>query len=127
MELVSGGSRKIVSCAWQNGWMLGSFDELGDASLVLDTIAPVITTVGWKDGSVFNGKKDLIVSCTDDLSRIETFRAELDGRWLMFSRKNDYFIYSFDEHCSAGGHNLVIHATDVAGNSITQSFNFVKQ
>jgi len=127
MKLFSGDSKQVVSGEWQNGWMLGSFDELGDASLVIDTIAPVISPVGWSDGSVFKGNKDLVVSCRDDLSRIETFRADLDGSWLMFSRRNDYFIYSFDEHCSPGGHTLTIYATDVAGNSTAQSFNFVKQ
>jgi len=127
MRLITGSSKRVVSGEWQNNWMLGSFDELGDASLVLDTIAPEISMVGWKDGSVFKGKKNLIISCTDDLSRVETFRGELDGSWLMFSRKGDNFIYSFDEHCSLGAHNLVVTATDVAGNSTTQSFNFVKQ
>jgi hypothetical protein len=95
--------------------------------LLIDTIAPVITPVAWKDSSVFKAKKNLTIKCNDDLSRIETFRAELDGNWLMFSKKNDYFIYEFDEHCPAGPHKLNITVTDVAGNSTTQTFNFVKQ
>ena len=127
MKLVTGNSKTIANGEWQSNWMTGSFDELGDVSLVIDTIAPVITPAGWKNGTVFKGNKNLIVTCKDDLSRIETFRAELDGSWLMFSRKNDYFIYNFDEHCSPGGHNLVITVTDVAGNTTTQSYNFVKQ
>jgi len=124
---MTGGSKRIATGEWQNDRMLGSFDELGDVSLVIDTIAPVVTPVGWRNGYVVKGKQNLIVTCKDDQSRIETFRAELDGSWLMFSRKNDYFIYTFDEHCSPGGHNLVVAATDVAGNRTTRSFNFVKQ
>ncbi|HYK45656.1 MAG TPA: M23 family metallopeptidase [Parafilimonas sp.] len=127
MKLITGSSKRIATGEWENDRMLGSFDELGDVSLVIDTIAPAVTPVGWRNGSVVKSKQNLIVSCKDDQSRIETFRAELDGSWLMFSRKNDYFIYTFDEHCSGGGHNLVITATDVAGNSTTRSFNFVKQ
>jgi hypothetical protein len=127
MQLVSGNSKRVVNGEWENDWMLGSFDELGDVRLLIDTIAPVIIPVAWKDGSVFKGKKNLTIKCNDDLSRIETFRAALDGNWLMFSKKNDYFIYEFDEHCSAGPHQLNITVIDVAGNSTTQTFNFVKQ
>jgi hypothetical protein len=127
LKLVTGNSKRIASGEWQNDRVLGSFDELGDLSLIIDTVAPLITPVGWKNGSVFKGSRNLVLSCKDDQSRIETFRAELDGSWLMFSRKNDYFTYTFDEHCSPGGHNLVVTATDVAGNITSRSFNFVKQ
>ena len=45
----------------------------------------------------------------------------------MFAKKNDYFIYTFDEHCSDGNHTLTVTATDVAGNITIQSFNFTKE
>ena len=112
---------------WQGDWMSGSFDELGDACLLIDTIVPVIMPVGWENGSTFISQKNLTIKCTDDLSRIANFTAILDGNWLMFAKKNDSFTYSFDEHCTAGNHTLTITATDVAGNTATQTFNFIKQ
>jgi hypothetical protein len=127
MQLFSGNSKSIATGEWQSSWLAGSFDEFGDVRLLLDTIPPAISTVGWKTGAIFKGKKTLTVKCTDDVSRIESFRAELDGNWLMFSKRNDYFIYTFDEHCSAGAHELKIVSTDVAGNSATGIFNFIKQ
>ena len=127
MQLQSGRSSTAVHGIWQGDWMFGSFDELGDARLLIDTIAPVIVPVGWKNNSLFKTQKTLTLKCTDDLSRIVNFTATLDGNWLMFAKKNDYFIYTFDEHCGEGKHTLIINTTDVAGNVATQSFNFTKQ
>ena len=127
MELTSGNSTYVEKGDWENNYIKTSFYELGNVRLLIDTIAPVITPVGWKNGSLFNTTRKLVIKCTDDLSRIESFRAELDGNWLMFAKKNDYFIYTFDEHCSNGNHTLVITAEDVAGNTTSQTFNFTKQ
>lgn len=44
----------------------------------------------------------------------------------MFAKKNDYFIYTFDEHCKPGKHELTIIATDAANNTSMQTFNFIK-
>ncbi|MEP6466352.1 MAG: peptidoglycan DD-metalloendopeptidase family protein [Parafilimonas sp.] len=127
MQLISGNSKIFVKGEWQNNYMLGSFDELGDAALLIDTIAPVIIPVEWKDGTVFKTQKNLIIKCKDDLSKIVNFTATLDGNWLMFAKKNDNFIYTFDAHCATGNHTLTITITDVAGNAATQTFNFTKQ
>ncbi len=127
MQLKSGTSTTVKKGVWQGDWMLSSFDELGDATLLIDTIAPLIVPVGWKSGSTFISQKTLTVKCTDDVSRIENYTATLDGNWLMFAKKNDYFIYTFDEHCTSGTHTLAITAADAAGNTTTQTFNFTKQ
>jgi len=127
MQLKSGSSTTVKKGVWQGDWMLSSFDELGDARLLVDTIAPVIIPVAWKNGSTFINQKTLTIKCIDDVSRIADFKATLDGNWLMFAKKNDYFTYTFDTHCLSGTHTLVITATDVAGNATTQTFTFTKQ
>lgn len=127
MELLSDNSSTVINGEWQNDFMLGRFDKLGDVRLLIDTIAPTIIPVGWKNGTVFKTQKNLTMKCKDDISRISNFTATLDGNWLMFAGKNDYFIYSFDEHCTSDVHTLIITATDVAGNTATQTFNFTKQ
>ncbi|MEP6684678.1 MAG: M23 family metallopeptidase, partial [Parafilimonas sp.] len=86
MQLISGNSKTVIKGEWQNDYMLGSFDELGDASLLIDTIAPVIISVEWKDGTVFKTQKNLTVKCKDDVSKIVNFTATLDGNWLMFAK-----------------------------------------
>jgi hypothetical protein len=65
--------------------------------------------------------------CTDAFDDVEGFRAELDGKWLMFAKKSDDFIYNFDEHCSEGEHELMVTVTDKAGNVNQQKFLFTKR
>ena len=127
MRLISSGTPTVIKGKWNNDWLTGSFDELGDVSLLIDTIAPKIFTINWKNGTVFSAQKSLILKCTDDVSKIANFTAKLDGKWLLFNKKTDFFIYNFDEHCSTGNHTLIIKATDVAGNEATQTFTFTKQ
>jgi hypothetical protein len=102
MQLKSGSSTTVKKGVWQGDWMLSSFDELGDERLLIDTIAPAIISVAWSNGSTFISQKALIIKCTDDVSRIANFTAMLDGNWLMFAKKNDYFTYTFDGHCAKG-------------------------
>jgi hypothetical protein len=126
MQLKSGSSSTVKKGLWQGNWMLSRFDELGDARLLVDTIAPTVVPVGWKSGSNFSNQKTMIIKCADDLGAVASFTATLDGNWLMFAKKNDNFIYTFDEHCPAGKHTLVIIATDIAGNSATRSYTFTR-
>ncbi|MBS1744913.1 MAG: M23 family metallopeptidase [Bacteroidetes bacterium] len=125
MELKSGTSTKVIAGLWKDGWLTGNFNKLDDVRLLLDTIAPKAEAVGWNNGAVIKSKI-LTLKCTDDLGDIETFKALLDGKWLMFAKKNDYFIYTFDEHCLPGKHELTIIATDAANNTSMQTFNFIK-
>ncbi|MCK7557918.1 hypothetical protein MKQ70_24075 [Chitinophaga sedimenti] len=59
-----------------------------------------------------------------DASGIKSYRADLDGKWLLFSRKGNVITYTFDDHCRPGNHQLVITAYDVAGNEATYTLNF---
>ena len=51
----------------------------------------------------------------------------MDGQWLLFSRKDNYYIYTFDEHCSLGSHQLMVTAEDESGNIAQQNFSFIKE
>jgi len=61
----------------------------------------------------------------DNFKKIRSFRATLDGNWLLFTNdKARAFIYHFDEHCKPGKHELKIYAEDEAGNSSVQVLHF---
>lgn len=125
IQLTSGKYKEVQKGTWNGDWMQGKFNRLGEVQLLVDTEAPVIIPVGWKDGSVFSSQP-LKLKCTDNLDAIGSFRAELDGDWLMFSKKGDYYTYHFDEHCSTGKHTLAVTVTDIAGNETQRSFELIK-
>lgn len=98
----------------------------GLVEVLIDTIAPSITPVNFPKKNLFINTNQLIVKVKDNYSAIKNFTAQLDNQWLLFSRKNNYYIYTFDEHCKLGNHILTITATDACNNTIVKQFNFTK-
>lgn len=127
MRLISGDSQLVVKGSWQGNWMSGSFNLLGSAQLLIDTIPPEIHCDGWEEGQAFSGNaSELVLQCRDDLGPVAGFRGELDGHWIPFARKGDRFTYTFDEYCPAGRHKLTVTVRDVAGNETRKSMTFTK-
>jgi hypothetical protein len=109
---------------WQVGFYAAEFREFGSFQLVADNQPPVISTNGLKNGGSLGKATKIVVSVTDDNKAIRGLRAELDGKWLLFSRKGNTFSYALDEHCPPGSHVLKLRAEDEAGNVSETSVNF---
>ena len=103
-----------------------TLDAFGDVEVVIDTIPPTITPVNFPQKMLFNNEQQIILKVTDNSSSIKKFSAALDGKWLMFSRKNSYFMYTIDENCALGKQELKISAADECGNISEQQFEFTK-
>jgi hypothetical protein len=122
-KLSAGKSNYTSKALFSNGMYTGQFEKLGMLSLEEDTTVPSIISIGWKNESVFAKTGAINISVKDD-SYVSNFKAELDGKWIMFSRKGNLFTYKFDEHCSLGIHQLKILAEDIAGNQTVDAYSF---
>ncbi|WP_153795819.1 M23 family metallopeptidase [Foetidibacter luteolus] len=127
MFKTTGKHKEATKGEWNGDWMMARFNRLGSFQLLIDTLPPVIKPVGWQNNTIFGAQKTLRLRCTDELDEVAYFRAELDGQWLMFAKKNDDFTYEFDSHCSPGSHVLKVMVTDMAGNTAMQQFTFTKK
>ena len=128
MQLNSGKRKYTAKGVWKENWLTASFNTLGTVQLLLDTIPPVVRPDGWENGQSFTEETfALKLACRDETDGIAEFRAELDGRWLLFERKGDDFTLPVNEECKPGKHLLTISITDVAGNRAQQTFSFVKK
>lgn len=93
----------------------------------MDETFPQIIAVGWKNGANLAAAKRIVLTVKDNLEKFRDFRAELDGRWLRFTNdKGRSFIYTFDEHCPPGLHELKVSVSDEAGNRTEQRFVFTR-
>jgi hypothetical protein len=106
--------------------MEAKFRDLGTFRLVMDTIPPRVTLAGWKNGGSVRNRKSILLTATDNVSDLKKFTALLDGNWLMFSRKNDTFIHTFDERTSPGEHELKVIVEDMAGNITERIYSFIR-
>lgn len=115
----------VARASFKDGWFTAKFREFGTFQLLLDNEPPKIT------GNIFNGANlskasfiKFIVS--DNYKEIKSFRAELDGQWLLFGGTSNTFTYRIDSHCLPGEHELKVRAEDEAGNVTEQVYKFVR-
>lgn len=108
-----------------NGWYKASVRALGDYRLVADTAAPLLKPLAAIKG-VLSKAKSIAIRATDNYTSVKNFRAELDGRWILFEQHGSVWTYVFDAHCPKGAHKLVVKAADENGNEATASFTFTR-
>ena len=117
------GSPHVSRVTWSKGWASAQLRDLGRFRLLRDDSPPDILPLGFTDGAHVAGKASLSVAVRDNLGSVNGFRAELDGKWLMFSYKGDIYTYRFDEHFPPGEHVLVISVSDEAGNTTRHTYH----
>lgn len=124
IELNYGSDKNIIKAKWSGDWAEGQFNRLGTARLLLDNSLPCISP-NWKEGAIVT-VGSLRLKGTTKIGDIESFRAELDGKWLRFARIKDDFVYIFDEKFpkGSGAHTLKVTTINTAGNTNTQAFTF---
>ncbi|MER3497577.1 MAG: M23 family peptidase [Chitinophagaceae bacterium] len=106
------------------GWMLAEFNEFGSFQAFIDTTPPVINDPG-KGDTIDLSLANAILFYPKDESGIGTFRAELNGTWLMFDNdKGNAWRYNFEKSFPYGVHHLKIWVTDIAGNQLVKQWWF---
>ncbi len=109
------------------GWYQASFREFGNFQLLIDTTAPNIAPVGFRDGMNCTKLNRIAFVVGDNTKEVKNFSATLDGNWLRFTNdKARAFIYIFDDHCPPGQHELKITATDQVGNIAEKVYHFTR-
>jgi hypothetical protein len=117
---VSGTRTNIQKARWQNGWIKTSFRQFGTYQAIIDNEPPVINAPPTN----LSAARSIIFTPTDNHNVIKRFRAELNGKWLMFTNdKGRRWIYTFDEHFPRGNHELKVTVEDEAGNLTTRTWN----
>ena len=105
-----------------NGMFTAKFRDFGTCYLMLDNIPPVVS--GIMNNANLSSASQINIFVTDNYKKIKYFRAELDGKFLMFSQRGNRFTYNFDENCGTGEHILTIIVKDLVGNTTVESIHF---
>jgi len=109
---------------WQKGWVAAKFYDFGSYQAFIDTAAPSVNDLGNAD-TIDLSPSQRIVFYPKDNSGIKSFRAELDGQWIMFTNdKGAPWIYNFDERCPYGVHRLKVKIEDIVGNVTAKEWWF---
>ncbi len=125
---LSSGENKWIGGVYKNGGVETSIRELGDKYAVdYDNISPVITPINKNN---WTRTKKIIIQAKDSKSGIDSFRGEVDGKFVLFAHdmKSSNYTYTFDEKIGAPSNQsrqLKITVTDAAGNTTESSYQFV--
>jgi hypothetical protein len=122
------GSRKIIQkAAWTNGWAWAKFRNFGSYQAFVDNLLPAVNSIGIADTVNLTKSTRLVFTPTDNFNSIKSFRAEVDGQWLLFTNdKGRTWIYTFDKYFPEGVHQLKVRVEDEAGN-VTEKIWWVKR
>ncbi len=120
------GKNEVIKATHKGDWYSAKFNAFGNFELISDDIPPVIS-VDFHEGANISRYHTIVVTPKDNNDEIKNFRAELDGKWLMFSNdKGRKYIYHFDEKCPRGKHELKISVQDEAGNTTQKIYHFTR-
>jgi hypothetical protein len=102
----------------------------GSYTIAEDSTAPTIKAVNFSDGKWISKNKTLKLKIDDDLSGISTYRATLNGNYILteYNYKKDVLTYDFDDAIvSESENNLKVIVVDNVGNSTTFEATFFRK
>ena len=102
----------------------------GTYMLILDTTAPKIKASNFKTDSWISKNKTLQVKVVDDLSGISTYKATLNGKFILmeYNFKKDVLTYDFSvDITDVTENNFKLIVKDNVGNSATFEANFFRK
>ncbi|WP_342648123.1 M23 family metallopeptidase [Mucilaginibacter sp. CSA2-8R] len=116
-----------VGGIYHDGYIKAKPAAFGDFYIRVDTVAPVITPVNIRNGSNLSAVRSIALRANDNLSGIKSYRAEIDGKWVLLEQdyKTRIFRYTFDDNIGSGEHQFKFTVTDGKDNTAiyTASFN----
>jgi murein DD-endopeptidase MepM/ murein hydrolase activator NlpD len=122
--------------SWKDGWLSTKSKEFGTYSSCLDKTPPSLgitypaVTKNARETIVKIGKgKSIRLSISDNLSGVKSYRATIDGKWVLMEyepKRSELSIDLNDAGITAGEHLLVVEAEDGVNNKSKVSLTFVK-
>ncbi|HRY98922.1 MAG TPA: M23 family metallopeptidase [Bacteroidales bacterium] len=122
------GRRSDAGGQWEDGWVKGRIREFGTYAIAVDTLAPRLAPLNFSEGGSMQGKSQLLIRLSDDLSGIASYRAEINGKWILmeYDAKVDLLILEVrPEQWLPGNNTLELSASDDAGNASKLTFNLI--
>ena len=114
---LSGNRRSAVDAMYENGVMKAKVDRFGRYGVTVDKTAPTITPITGKNTTP--GILKYLIS--DNLSGVDDYRCEIDGKFALFELDGKTATISFkmdpDRFKKGSDHQILVTVTDACGNT----------
>ncbi len=114
--------------SWQGGFVVGRTRQLGDFTLVADSIPPRISALDFSQGKRVSGYSFLKLKATDDFSGVAQYKAEIDGNWVLMEYDAKYSLMTIPLgglELEPGEHILMVTVTDEMGNKSEARYSLI--
>lgn len=102
----------------------------GNYAIASDTVEPIIKPINFSEGKWISNQKTLQIKITDPLSGISSYRATINGKFILmeYNYKTDVLTYDFDDAVNTETeNNLKLIVIDNVGNSATFEAKFFRK
>ncbi|MFT7589888.1 MAG: hypothetical protein ACI959_002109 [Limisphaerales bacterium] len=122
------GNTECIGGHIENGFIKCETESLGGFYVDLDNTAPKVTPINISEGKNLSRSSTIRFSISDNLSGIKSWRAEVDGTWILmkYDPKRRLLYHEFDGKVPPGEHQLVLSVIDARNNSTARSFTFIR-
>ena len=112
-----------------DGFVETTTRSLGQYALKIDTIAPKIRILNFKENDTITSSNTLKVKITDDMTGIEQYNMYANDAWILgqYDAKSDLLYYEVDGHMKQGDNSLKIVVKDAVGNKTVKTVKLYKK
>ena len=113
---------------WRNNMISAKVREFGDFCIVADTINPTVKGVNIFPGKQFNTQTTIKCTVEDKESGINTYRAEIDGKWILmeYDYKTKLLTYKIQKELEKGKHVFKLEVIDRLNNNTIYTAEFIR-
>ena len=113
----------------EDGFVETTTRSLGQYALKIDSIAPVVKILNFKENDTITSSNTLKVKITDDMTGIDSYNLYADDAWLLgqYDAKNDLLYYEVDSHLKKGKSCIKVVVKDAVGNKTTKKVNIYRK
>ncbi len=107
-----------VGGSWSGNTIRVKTRDLGDYTLMADSIPPTIKTINFSNGTHIAGRHFIKVMIEDNQSGIKSYRPTLNGHWILmeYDLKSNLLTYHFDRYLKKGKNEFKLIVHDNVGN-----------
>jgi hypothetical protein len=123
------GSIWSVGGEFKNGWVVADVRNFGGFTVMTDFTAPKIKAMNFYDGKNMSANTEIAISCTDNLSGLESYSFFIDDEWIPMyynPKRRKYYIEFKDIELNKGEHKLRFVALDKKGNESTEEWTIIR-
>lgn len=112
-----------------DGYVETTTRSMGRYALKIDSIAPKIRVVNFKENDTITSSNTLKVKITDDMTGIDSYNLYANDAWVLgqYDAKSNLLYYEVDSHMKQGDNDLKIVIKDAVGNKATKTVKLYKK